>query len=277
MAKKKNELHPFDFSQIGKKYGEFTFLGRIALDSKRPDSNWKEPTQALSLFKKWVKANLDWTPDYLEKWKFVDAHQSETWGSLSIYFYNPGEQTLIRLSDHWSQTNVINEVKTILCWKVRFGFWNLVVENPQDALQLQNGNINDLNVGLIKIKDFKSDKLKDLQDRFVAIKNVSALVWRHVDFSQNPLIISDSNDKVRRLVQWIHDFKIKWLGTNVILPWGLWADVVCQSYWSNLTDFNKFTKMVLEDPVIYELVVLGPNAKDIPKKIIKFHIQNATT
>lgn len=276
MAKKKNEPYPFDFSQISKKYGEFTFLGRIALDPKRPDSNWKEPAQALALFKKWVKANLDWTPDYLGQWKFIDAHQSETWGSLSIYFYNPGQQALIRLSDHWSQTNIINEVKTILCWKVRFGFWNLVVENPQDVIQLQNGDLNDLNVGLIKIKDFKSVKLKDLQDHFVAIKNVSALIWRHVDLNQNPLI-SDPNDKVQRLVQWIYDFKIKWLGTNVILPWDLWADVVCQSYWSNCTDFQKFTKMVLEDPVIYEFVVLGPNAKNIPEKIIKFHIQNATT
>lgn len=272
MAKKQKQTDSFDFNQISKKYGEFTFLGRIVLDPKRPDSNWKEKSQAQTLFKKWVKDNLDWKPDYLGQWKFIGANQSETWGTLSVYFYNSSEQALIRLSDHWSQINVINDVKTILCWKVRFGFWNLVVQSPQDASQLQKGNLKDLQVGYIKIKDFQAETTAAaLQKEFMAIKKISALVWRHIDFNHSP-VISDANDKIKRLVQWIQDFQTKWLGANAILPWDYWADVVNQSYWSNnISDFNKFVNLALKDKAIYEIVCWGPNNKNIPPAILKFH------
>lgn len=129
-------------------FGIFKFLGLLDEREFWDQGNTRSRDEMEQIL--WHKLIVDcgWDLERVHGFKFDYVSYSNYWNSFSAYFINEKTNQLIRVSDHWSDVNVVNKISGLVtCEFIRSCYWvlNADVQN-WSAL---NGDANSLWIGLI--------------------------------------------------------------------------------------------------------------------------------
>ena len=257
-------------------FGIFKFLGKLDEREFWDQGNTRSREEMEQILQHVLITECKMSLEQATNFKFDYVSYSAYWNSFSAYFINEETNQLIRVSDHWSDVNIVNKIAGLTtCEFIRSCYWvlNADVQN-WSAL---NGDENSLWIGLI---DFNN--LNDRQGYLFAVDDERWIARQLNEYAlRNGIGVGIDLEKPSPVVELWNTWRqiFKGFDLDSVDFKIVWWPILKQAYYAFenglLEDRKKllFSLMLQNYNVLVRIKNYNPNWKDLFKK---FNVEDLT-